>query len=60
MGVTGTAIGIIKNHRILRDERRYPIQGKMLLLPLPSMYVRLDETAETEILLDDDVCEGIN
>jgi hypothetical protein len=37
--VIGIAIGIVKNRRILGDERRVSDSREMLLLPLPTVYV---------------------
>lgn len=39
MGVIGIAIGIVKDRRILGDERHVSDSREMLLLPLPPMYV---------------------
>lgn len=39
MGVTGIAVGIVKNRRILGDERRVSDSREMLLLSLPPLYV---------------------
>jgi len=39
MVVIGIAIGIVKNRRILGDERRVSDSREMLLLPLPIMCV---------------------
>jgi hypothetical protein len=38
MGVIVIAIGIVKNRRILGDERRVSDSREMLLLPLPTIY----------------------
>jgi hypothetical protein len=65
MGVIQTATGIIKNRRILGDERRISNSRENAALPLPPrtaryilFIVRLDESTETEVLLDDNVCRA--